>query len=207
MINALFFALTTVLCIQSSDVIKTWEDQLFFQLEVEKVGRDYYSTMYEKWDLLAFRNLSKSEERHMECIQLLLKEYNLDLASLDKKSEFTHEELGSLYADLLNSGNESVNQAIKAGAYLEERNIQNLKLLIKSSEDEETTDALNNLYENSKCHLGLMVCLLKHRNVDYRPVILTVNEFLDCDRIKSMIGSEEADCPFNEYNCPFKDQL
>ena len=50
---------------------------LSFMREEEKLARDVYITLYSKWSVNIFNNISSSEQTHMDAVLLLLKKYNL----------------------------------------------------------------------------------------------------------------------------------
>ncbi len=205
MVNILISTFILAVSIQPNQTANSWDEQLWQQLEEEKVAMNFYDAMYEKWGLLAFRNISRHEEKHMECIQLLIEEHgDPALVNLKGKGEFAHKELDALFKDMMKKGNQSENKALTAAANFEERNISSVKKLMKATDDEDVLYALKNLYEDAKCHLNLMVCHLKNRNVEYRPVVLSVSEYLDCTSLVSGKLLDQADCGYNEYNCPFK---
>ena len=50
---------------------------LSFMREEEKLARDVYITLYNKWGVNIFTNISNSEQAHMEAILMLLNQYSL----------------------------------------------------------------------------------------------------------------------------------
>ena len=50
---------------------------LIYMYEEEKLARDVYNALYDKWKLPVFRNIASSEETHMESIALLLDRYGI----------------------------------------------------------------------------------------------------------------------------------
>lgn len=192
---------------QSSGVKETLDKKLWYQFELEKVAMDYYNSMYEKWGVIVFRNLSRSEKKHMECVELLTKQVgNPELIDLQDAGKFKHSELQDLYEKVMVLGNKSVNKAMIASANLEEKNIKDVETLLTMSDDEDFQFSLNNLLVSSKCHLNVMVCQLKNQNVGYKPVLLTLNEYIDCMKeTPGDINAKLANCPELEYDCPFKD--
>ncbi len=207
LVNYILIVLILLLTGQSSGVKETRDKQLWYQCELEKVAMDYYDAMYEKYRVIIFRNLSRSEKQHMECIQLLTKEMgNPDLFDLQKAGEFKHRDLQDLYGKVMALGMESLNHAMIASANLEEKNIKEVEALMTMSDEEDFQFSLNNLLESSKCHLNVMVCQLKHEGVGYKPVLLTLNEYIDClKETPGDINAKLAECPELEYDCPFKD--
>ena len=194
---------------QSAGLKENLDNKLWYQCELEKVAMDFYDVMYKKWDVISFRNLSRSEKQHMECVQLLIKEVgNPELISLESKGKFRHKDLQDLYNKVIKLGNESVDKAFIASANLEEKNIRDLETLKTMSEDEDFQSSMANLFTSSKCHLNVMVCHLKNKGIGYKPVLLTVSEYINClETTPGNVDAKLSDCPEMEYDCPFKDNF
>lgn len=207
LVSYVLVVLILLLTGQSSGENETIYRQLWYQCELEKVAMDYYDAMYEKYGIITFRNLSRSEKQHIECIQLLIKEMgNPDLFDLQKVGEFNNRDLQDLYGKVIALGMESLNHAMIASANLEERNIHEVEALMTISDEEDFQFSLSNLLKSAKCHLNVMVCQLKHEGVGYRPVLLTLSEYIDClKETPGDINAKLTDCPEMEYDCPFKD--
>ncbi|MDK2464101.1 MAG: DUF2202 domain-containing protein, partial [Candidatus Korarchaeota archaeon] len=45
---------------------------LLYMREEEKLARDVYLTLYEKWGLPIFQNIARSEQTHMDAVKTLL---------------------------------------------------------------------------------------------------------------------------------------
>lgn len=50
---------------------------LYFMQEEEKLAHGMYLTLYDQWSLLPFKNISKSEQVHMDAMLYLLSRYGL----------------------------------------------------------------------------------------------------------------------------------
>ena len=53
-------------------------DALWFMREEEKLARDVYLVLAEKWDLGLFWNIAESEQQHMDAVLNLLTKYGLE---------------------------------------------------------------------------------------------------------------------------------
>ena len=62
--------------IPSESLSETELSGLQFMREEEKLARDVYSTLYEKWGLPIFSNIAQSEQTHTEAVRDLLEKYN-----------------------------------------------------------------------------------------------------------------------------------
>lgn len=61
-----------------NEVISSAEStSLVFMREEEKLARDVYITMINKWGSKIFSNISTSEQTHMDAILMLLNKYNI----------------------------------------------------------------------------------------------------------------------------------
>lgn len=187
--------------LRQNDVVN---EKLWYQLEEEKMAMDFYNSMYEKYDLLAFKNLTKSEERHMDCIKtLLLTQSDFSSVKILTPGNYVHKDIKALYDNLESSGQASLLEALKSGAYIEEKCISDLEVLIKIADNELIQNRMYNLYEVSRCHLHLMVSHLNNRDAEYRPVILSVKEYLDCVKAPVNNTTKLPDCRSEIDDCPF----
>lgn len=147
---------------------------LIFMREEEKLARDIYLNFYEKWSLLPFKNISKSEQVHMDAILSLLNKYNLDdPAEGNEIGVFKNEELQELYDQLIEQGLQSATEALTVGALIEEVDIIDLQKIIDEDVDNEDIEfVLNNLKRASGYHLRAFVRNLTRYSVTYEPLLL-----------------------------------
>ena len=158
------------------------ESEIFglqFMREEEKMARDVYLTLYSKWSLLPFNNISKSEQVHMDAILNLLNRYELDdPAEGNEVGEFSNVELQKLYNQLIEAGSESAVEALKVGALIEEVDIIDIqRMLDEDFESEDIEFVMTNLLRGSGHHLKAFIWNLKKYNVDYAPVLLDEDKF------------------------------
>lgn len=154
---------------------------LKFMREEEKLARDVYLTFYEQWSILPFKNISKSEQAHMDAILLLLNKYNLDdPADGNDIGVFVNEELQTLYDQLVKKGSTSVTEALKVGALIEEVDIIDLQRIIDQDVDNEDIEfVLSNLKRASGFHLRAFVTNLNRYSIEYVPELLDEETFND----------------------------
>jgi len=111
------------------------KDGLVFMYQEEKVARDVYNNLYEKWNIKVFSNIAKAEQSHMDAVKSILERYNLDIPN-DEVGVFELEELQKLYDDLVAMGSVSSSEAIKVGVLVEETDIKDLEeLIVDAPED------------------------------------------------------------------------
>lgn len=125
---------------------------LTFMREEEKLARDVYFVMSDKWNVQIFSNISVSEQRHMDAVLNLLNKYGLPDPILDE-GEFVNEELQSLYDQLVVAGSVSLLDALKVGALIEEVDIEDLRDAIAETTNSDLVRVYTNLLNASYSHL------------------------------------------------------
>jgi hypothetical protein len=129
---------------------KNW---LLYLREEEKVARDVYIALYDKWGLTIFRNISKSEQTHMSAIKTLLDRYGLPDAAKGP-GVFTNKDLQALYDDLIIQGNSSVTEALNVGVFIEATDIEDLKDALAITVHKDIMRVYQNLMAGSGNHLA-----------------------------------------------------
>lgn len=127
---------------------------LTYMREEEKLAHDVYVTLYAQWGLSTFTNISQSEQVHTEAIKALLDRYSLSDPATDEVGVFTNADLQALYNDLVARGRESLAEAIKVGAAIEEIDIIDLQKRLEQTDNADIQQVFNNLLSGSKNHLS-----------------------------------------------------
>ena len=150
--------------------------------EEEKLARDVYTTLYEKWNLRTFESIGKdSETTHMDAMKTLLDRYGLeDPVGEDIPGVFQNEELQKAYDELVAKGSQSIEYAILVGAYIEDLDIYDLERLIEETDHDDIKIVYQNLLKGSRNHLRAFDRQLKHYNLTYEAQFITQEEY---DRI------------------------
>lgn len=142
---------------KSSAVVSLTEEEkndLLFMREEEKLARDVYLTLFEKWGAPVFANIATSEQQHMDAMLILLNTYKLpDPAAATVVGEFVNTELQELYDALIQRGNQSVLEALKVGGIIEETDIEDINAAIETSRLTKIDSVYGNLLEGSYNHL------------------------------------------------------
>ncbi len=144
----------------------------------EKLARDVYETLYNKWGLKVFSNIAKSEQTHMDAVKALIEKYGLedpdtsDTIGVFKDSEFT-----DLYNNLVNTGDTSIVDALKVGATIEDLDIKDLDELIGKTDNDDIEYVYNMLRSGSYNHLKAFVNNLKNYGETYTPQYISEDEF------------------------------
>jgi hypothetical protein len=122
--------------------------------EEEKVARDVYLYLNEKWNIRIFKNIAASEQTHMDAIKTLLDIYNIPDPATDKgRGEFTNPDLQKLYNDLIRQGSISKVEALKVGVIIEETDIDDLSKGIATTRHNDVRTVYSNLLQGSLNHL------------------------------------------------------
>ncbi len=146
--------------------------------EEEKLARDVYITMYEKWNIRTFTTISKAEQTHMDAMKLLIDRYSLeDPVKTDKAGVFTDPKLRKIYNDLVAQGSVSMEAAVKVGSMVEELDIYDLERLMKESDNNDILIAYQNLLKGSRNHLRAFDRQLKRNGASYTAQFLSQKEY------------------------------
>lgn len=173
---------TCLTCAATSAVPLTDKEKadLIFMREEEKLARDVYITLFEKWGVLVFDNIAESEQRHYEAIKTLLDRYSVpDPVTSDAVGSFTNGELAALYTQLVAKGDDSIADAMYVGATIEELDIVDLKDALAETKKIDITNVYSNLLLGSMNHLRAFVSHLQMLGVDYTAQYLRPEELAE----------------------------
>jgi len=132
--------------------------QLVYQREAEKLARDVYMKNYDLWAEGAFYNTYQAEQRHMDTILKMLDKYGIDdPVGSHNVGEFSNSNLAALYSNLIDRANDSLLEAFKVGAYIEEMEIQSLTAALNATNETSLLNAYSNLLAASRNHLRVFV--------------------------------------------------
>jgi hypothetical protein len=145
--------------------------------EEEKLARDVYLTLFEETNHRIFRNIARSEQRHMNAVRVLIQKYGLaDPASDDTVGVFTNPNLQALYYDLTAQGSQSLQEALKVGALIEDLDIFDLKRFIKKSDNQDILILLQNLQKGSRNHIRAFIRQMTRYQLEYQARYLAQEE-------------------------------
>ncbi len=113
----------------TAPVLTTAEkESLIFMREEEKLARDVYLGLYERWGLPVFDHIAQSEQRHMDAVKTLIDKYGLtDPVVNDSIGVFANSELQELYDYLVDLGSESLLDGLYVGQLIEITDIADLE--------------------------------------------------------------------------------
>jgi hypothetical protein len=168
-------ALESALSISAAqDVTENETEGLLFMREEEKLARDVYLTLYEQWNINIFQNIAASEQTHTDAIKTLLDQYGLDdPMATDERGIFTNPDLQALYDQLVALGSQSLEEALKVGAAVEEIDILDLEKYLAQTDNADIHLVYENLLKGSRNHLRSFVSNIQRQTgTTYQPQYL-----------------------------------
>ncbi|HDS06411.1 MAG TPA: DUF2202 domain-containing protein [Bacteroides sp.] len=164
----------------SQPLTEAEKEGILFLREEEKLARDLYRYLYDRFPLRPFLNISKSEQAHMDAMKYLIDTYSLeDPVGDNPEGVFKNESLQQLYDELIERGSAGREEALKTGAFIEEVDIIDLQAeLNENVENADVRRVYTNLCNASENHLRAFVRVLGSYGEEYEPVKLEREEFL-----------------------------
>jgi hypothetical protein len=154
---------------------------LLLMREEEKLARDIYNALYEKWGIAVFANIAKSENSHTLAVESVLNAYNIADPVTDDSytsaGKYTNVTLTELYKTLLEKGNKSIKDAIEVGLTVEDLDISDLKSLLAETKNTSIINVYNNLEKGSRNHLRAFNNQAKSSGLTYLPKYISQEEF------------------------------
>ena len=153
------------------------EDGLSYMREEEKLARDVYLALYEKWGIRTFLNIAKAEQQHMDTVGALLDARVLDDPAKDAQAGvFQNSELAKLYDELVALGSVSAKDAFMVGAIIEDLDIYDLDQYLAQTEDEAEIWVYTNLKRGSENHMRSFVRQLERYGTTYEARYISSEE-------------------------------
>ncbi|ADG13496.1 Protein of unknown function DUF2202 [Methanocaldococcus infernus ME] len=146
--------------------------------EEEKLARDVYLALYNKWKIPIFQNIANSELSHTTSIKILLDKYGIkDPVVDDTPGKFTNPKYQKLYNDLIEKGYKSVIDALIVGCTIEDLDIKDLQYWASITDNEDIKFTYANLEKGSRNHMRSFYRLLKNYGGNYTPKYISQEEF------------------------------
>jgi hypothetical protein len=134
---------------------------LLHMREIEKLAHDVYATFYyDYWGRTIFLSIANSERSHTNAINVLIEQYGLDDPASEQEGVFSNPSLLQLYTNLVTLGSQSVAEALKVGASIEEIDILDLKKYLSETDQADIQQVYQNLLRGSNGHLRAFVSTL-----------------------------------------------
>lgn len=122
----------------------------------EKLARDVYTVLGNKWQAKVFLNIKLSEQNHMDAIKRILVRYGIsDPLTTDEVGVFPNENFQNLYNELIAQGSITIIEAFKVGVKIEELDIDDLEFQLENVVDNiDIIRVYTNLKTGSENHLA-----------------------------------------------------
>jgi hypothetical protein len=147
---------------------------LLFMREEEKLARDVYLALYDVWGMNVFQNIAASEQTHTDSVLGLLTTYGLtDPVGDNAPGVFANADLQALYNDLVATGSQSLADALRVGAAIEEIDILDLDEAIARTQPADIIQVYQSLRAGSENHLRAFTSTLEQQTGEtYQPQYL-----------------------------------
>ena len=147
--------------------------------EEEKLARDVYITLGEQWNQAVFTNISRSEQQHTDAIAVLLDRYGIaDPVGDNAVGVFTNPDLQALYDQLVELGSQSLADALKVGATVEDVDIYDLQKALANTDNADIQQVYQSLMAGSENHMRAFVGTLTQQTGEtYTPQYIEQSTF------------------------------
>ncbi len=154
-------------------------DALLLMREEELLARDVYTFAYTLYPVPVFNNISKSETQHTGMVKLLIDKYELtDPGEGHQAGVFVNQDLQAAYNELTDLADNSLIEALTAGATIEDLDIFDLQNLLENVVDnQDITWVFENLERGSRNHMRAFYRNLVMRGADYTPQYISQEYF------------------------------
>lgn len=163
--------------IETSDLTESELASLLKMKEEEKLARDVYDVLAQKWGSQVFTNISAAENNHLNAIVLLLTNYGSTETSIGEAGIFADAAVQSLYNDLVAKASVSLEEAYKTGALIEEMDIKDLNESLGTITNENVTLVFENLLKGSRNHLRAFNSQLTTLGIVYTAVYISQADY------------------------------
>ncbi len=151
---------------------------LTYLREEEKLARDVYFKLYEKYGVRVFNNIYNSEVTHTNSVYQLLTKYELqDPFGNNGVGVFTDQNLQNLYNTLIAKGNQSLLNAYQVGATIEDVDLFDIKEKMAVADNQDIRLVYEMLAKGSRNHMRAFYKNLVNIGGSYTPQYITQAEF------------------------------
>lgn len=168
--------LTDVSAKATSTLSDTERADLLFIYEEEKMARDIYSTLGEKWGWQTIGHVSRSESMHMSVMASLLDRYGIPEPT-QIAEQYVDADIRDLALRLVSEGNDSALDAVKTGLYVEEFDIADLRARMERTDNTDIHEVYQHLLDGSYAHLRFFSTRLAQIGGTYEPQVLSREDF------------------------------
>jgi hypothetical protein len=149
----LLLSITSIGNVMAVDLSEDEKASLMLMREEEKLARDVYLVLFNKWKSRIFKQIASSEETHMAAIMTLLERYSIEDPASKNIGEFTNVDLKELYKELIVKGSKTLVDAFEVGVIIEEKDIEDLKDGLELIPPKDISTVYINIMQGSYNHL------------------------------------------------------
>lgn len=154
------------------------QNSLQFMREEEKLAKDVYIALYNKWGVNIFTNISRSEQTHMDAVLLLLNKYSLtDPVGSNSDGKFNNPDLQVLYDQLVAQGSISLADAYQVGVTIEDLDIFDLANALAKNDNQDIKLVYDMLTKGSRNHMRSFYGNIVKIGSSYTPQYISQTEF------------------------------
>lgn len=138
--------------------------------EEEKLARDVYLTLFDKFGLNIHQNIAGSEQSHTDAVKARLAALGItDPVQDDTVGVFTSAEFAKLYAELVAAGSKSELDALLVGATIEDLDLYDIEVMRSHTSDADLLALYDSLACGSRNHLRSFTSQIASRKGSYAP--------------------------------------
>jgi len=169
---------SAILAFPKEDLDESELAGLLLMREEEKLARDVYEYMHQKYNMKIFENIMHSEEVHMFAIKVMIEKYGLeDPVDNSPAGIFKNSKLQEIYNALISKGNKSLTDALIVGTIIEDLDINDLNELIEEASNKDLIHVYENLNLGSRNHLRAFYRQVLNKGGEYTPQYISQDEF------------------------------
>ncbi|MCA9198861.1 MAG: DUF2202 domain-containing protein [Planctomycetales bacterium] len=140
--------------VHQSKISSAETDSLLFMREEEKLARDVYLELGDRYGAQIFYQIAESETRHTQAVANLLSKYGIaDPVVNDQRGEFTNPLFTEMYQQLVQQGSTNILEAYRVGVLIEETDIQDIADSLNVVSEKDIQRVYENLLAGSENHL------------------------------------------------------
>lgn len=152
-------------------------NDLKFLREEEKLARDVYLYAFNKHQAVIFKNISQSEQTHMNSVLNLMNKYGIPDSASTEIGVFNNPDLQTLYNSLTKQADISLIEALKAGATIEDLDINDIDDFTANTTKPDLLNVYGNLNCGSKNHIRAFTSQLEINGATYVPQFISLEEY------------------------------
>lgn len=149
----------------SGELTEQEKDDVLYMREEEKLARDMYNFLAEKWGTPVFAKIAPREQAHMDAMKRLIDKHKMtDIDPVVIQPEpglFVNEKIQALYDELEAKGILTETDALEVGVLIEEVDIEDLEHFLERVDNQDIINVYNSLCDGSYAHLSSFQSLLQ----------------------------------------------